>query len=157
MELEENTDYDNLYLYDVRELADPVEFDLEIEENYIKTLCGTQVQYSGYQKKGTDINVHVALKGKMQKDEYLIFPLYYYPGYGILADGQKVEAVPKGTLLACRLPEEAYIQVSYKGMGSWRIAEAISLIAALGIGGYIVWQRMAERKERDERKGMKGG
>ncbi len=157
MELEGNTDYDNLYLYDVRELADPVEFDLEIEENYIKTLCGTQVQYSGYQKKGTDINVHVALKGKMQKDEYLIFPLYYYPGYEILADGQKVEAVPKGTLLACRLPEEAYIQVSYKGMGSWRIAEAISLIAALGIGGYIVWQRMAERKERDERKGMKGG
>jgi len=143
MELEGNIRYDSLYMYDERELTDPLRFDIAMSENYIKTLHGTKVRYSDYQKKGTSISTYVVPEGNVQEEEYLIFPLYYYPGYEISVDGQKVEAVSRGCLLACRLPEsEAYVRVDYKGMTGWRIADIVSLVSALGFGGYLVWRRV---------------
>lgn len=151
MKLEGNTGYDSLYMYDRGEVTDPLQFDIGMSENYIKTLHGTDVRYSDYQKRGTSISSWVDPGEWPQEDEYLVFPLYYYPGYEILVDGRKVEAVSQEFLLACRLPDEAaYIQVDYKGMAGWRIADIVSLITALVFGGCIVRHRTAVRKGMDD-------
>lgn len=147
MALEGNMEYDSLYLYDDREFPEFSELAVGPSENYIKTLYDTPVQYSDYRKSGTSIRVNVAPVRKPQEEEYLIFPLYYYPGYEISVDGQNVEAVSQSRLLACRLPEEeAFVQVDYKGMSGWRLADIVSLITAAGIAGYVVRQRAAARK-----------
>lgn len=146
MDLEGNTEFDSLYLYDDRDIPDELQCRLDISENYVKTLNGTQVRYSDYQKTGTKISLYVTSDGGVG-EEYLIFPLYYYPGYEILVDGQKVEDISQNRLLACRLPAgEAYIQVAYKGMTSWRVADIISLIMTIGIAVYAVKQRMPGKK-----------
>lgn len=147
MFLEGNTRYDNWYMYD--DVNYPPEFDTEfsISENYIKTLYDTRVVYSEYQKTGTRISVYVDPGEQPREEEYLLFPLYYYPGYEILVDGEKVETVSKGRLVACRLPkEEAYIQVSYKGMTSWRIADIVSWMTAIGITAYVVYLNLERKK-----------
>ncbi|MDE6924053.1 MAG: YfhO family protein [Acetatifactor sp.] len=147
MALEGNMEYDSLYMYDDREFPEFTELAVGPSENYIKTLHDTPVRYSDYQKRGTDISTYVAPERKPQEDEYLLFPLYYYPGYEITVNGQEVEAVSQGRLLACRLPEEeAFVQVEYKGMNGWRIADIVSLVTAMGIAVYVVRQRITARK-----------
>ncbi len=149
MALEANTEYDSLYLYDDRESPGPAQYEFGAAANYIKTLHGTPVRYSDYKKTGVSIHVNVAPESVPKEEEYLIFPLYYYPGYEILVDGRKVEAVALDRLLACRLPEgEAYIQVDYKGMPGWRLAELVSLVTAVGLAGYGVRQKVPARKGR---------
>lgn len=146
MFFEGNTEYDSLYMYD--DGVQPPEFDMEIgiSQNYIKTLYGTQVAYSGYQKTGTKISVYVD-PGEHQEEEYLLFPLYYYPGYEILINGEKVEAISKGRLVACRLPEEeAHIQVAYRGKPSWYAADIVSWVTAIGIIAYAVNLRLKSKK-----------
>lgn len=148
MTLEGNTEYDSLYLYDDRDI--PLQFQVKVgvAENYIKTLNGTEVDYSGCRKTGTDLSVSVAPAGKLQGEEYLIFPLYYYPGYEIRVNGQKVEAVSQNRLLSCRLPEGGgNIQIAYKGMTAWRMADIITLLTAVGIAGYAIRQTRKERAE----------
>ena len=147
MELEGNTEYDSLYLYDDRESPGPGEYEFGAAANYIKTLHGTPVQYFDYQKRGISIRTRVIPEEKPKEEEYLLFPLYYYPGYEILVDGRKVEAVSQNRLLACRLPEEeAYIQVDYKGMPGWWIADLVSLVTAAGLAGFAVKRRITLRK-----------
>lgn len=150
MELEGNTEYDSLYLYDDRDIPVELQCKIELSENYVRTLYGTPVRYSDYRKTGTSISFYVDPEGRAG-EEYLVFPLYFYPGYEILMDGQKVEAVSENRLLACRLPgEEAYVRVSYKGLPGWRAADVVSLLTALGIAAYALRQRVAAGKGRTD-------
>lgn len=147
MFLEGNTEYDSWYMYDDGD--QPPEFELKVglSENYIKTLHGTQAVYSEYQKTGTRISVYVDPGEHPQEEEYLLFPLYYYPGYEILVDGEKVETVSLNRLVACRLPgEKAYIQVEYRGMTLWRIADIVSWLTAIGVIAYAVKLSLDSKK-----------
>ncbi len=146
MFLEGNTEYDSLYMYDDGEEAPDFAMKMGVAENYIKAMGGTQVEYTEYHKEGTTISVHTVPLEKPQGEEYLMFPLYYYPGYEILVNGERVEAISQHRLLACRLPEEAsYIQVSYKGYGSWRVADAVSWLMAAAMIGYMIWLHRKEK------------
>ena len=154
MFLEGNTEYDSLYMYNDGD--QPPEFELQfgIAENYIKTLHDTKVVYSEYQKTGTSISVYVDPVEKPKEEEYLLFPLYYYPGYEILVNGEKVEVVSPNRfrLVACRLPEEeAYIQVAYKGMPLWRAADIVSWLTAIGIIAYAVSLSLMRKKGKSDR------
>jgi hypothetical protein len=135
LKLESSLVYDELYMYEesaTEDLNNP---------GCIITYNGTAAEYSDYEKKGSSIRVHVSPQhqdGETQED-YLMFPLYYYPGYVVKINGEKVETFAKNTYVACRMPEtDADIYVSFQGFAVFRIADIISLVTVLGMAGYAL-------------------
>jgi hypothetical protein len=136
MTLDASNYYDLLYIYGNRKDVD--------NPGCIVTYNGTAAEYSDYEKKGSSIRVHVSPQyqdGETQED-YLMFPLYYYPGYVVKINGEKVETFSKNTYVACRMPEtEADIYVSFQGFAAFRIADIVSLVTALGMAGYALTRK----------------
>lgn len=128
-------DVDELYLYNessgtsyTREEAIPV------------TAGGTRAVYSGYKKQGTHISFDVTPLETAQ--DRLIIPLYYYPGYEVKVNGEKVEALcADNHLVACELPsEQAHIDVRYAGLPLFRVGDIVSLVTMVGIiGKFLVY------------------
>lgn len=127
MAAEAMLDVDRLYLYSgidgnayTRETAIP------------ETANGTPAAYSGYRKQGTHINVHV--EPLQEGSDSLSFPLFYYPGYEIRINGEKVTSYGVDWLLACDLPSgPSDIQIRYVGLPVFRICDIVSLLAGIGM------------------------
>ncbi len=113
------------------------------------------LKYSDYEKNGTSIRVHV--DNASQEENYLELPLIGYIGYGVTCEntggdlpyitqkrgkhGDLRIAVPAGY--------KGNMEVSYKGLASFRVAEIISLLTLLGIAVHhirrrVPWNRKAE-------------
>lgn len=132
-------DVDELYLYrGTRSL------DYTREEAVPKTANGTRVVYSNYRKDGTHISVDISPLEEGQ--DYLIFPLYYYPGYEIRINGEKLPALNVDTLTACTLPSvPSHIEVKYVGLPIFWAGDAVSLFTALGLAGIVVGNRIKRK------------
>ena len=110
------------------------------EDAYIQTLNGTAVEYSDYERHGTQLQV--TTKVPTNTNDYLLFPFYYYPGYEILVNGEPVEVMSLNSLVACQLPAGTVsISVAYRGLPSFTVANWISLISVVGIAVYVIGVR----------------
>lgn len=166
MELEGLGYADALYMYSDGGTIKPLNLDYERRDAVVRTLNGTAAEYSDYEKKGAQVNIMVnpiaasmktpesaaVTSEGLSEEEYLLFPLYYYPGYEILVNGEKVPVTAQDTLVACRMPEEsAYIQVSYKGMPSFKAADIVTLITAIGMAGYVIVKQIKTGNKKKQR------
>lgn len=136
MEMEALIDVDQMYLYSgtdstayTRKAAVP------------RTVNDTSVTYSDYIKRGTNLSMCIA--APENSDDKLVLPLYYYPGYEIKVNGEKVDSYNADSLLACDLPSgQAQIQVRYAGLLLFRISDWVTLFAVLSFLGGILIKRM---------------
>lgn len=127
MSAEAVLDVDELYLYN------GIDSKLYTRETAVpRTAGGTPITCSEYRKQGTHISMHVE-SGQAVSDS-LLFPLFYYPGYEIRINGEKVTPYGVDWLLACDLPAApADVQVRYRGLPIFRVCDMISLLAGIGI------------------------
>ena len=128
MAMEGTSDVDELYLYTYSSRLD---FSRETAEP--RTANETPVTFSDYRKKGTHISTNVTPLVE-NEDDFLIFPLYYYPGYEIKVNGEKTEVFCVDSLTACRLPSaQSKIEIRYTGLPVFWAADFISLLTISGI------------------------
>lgn len=148
MEVEGSTYSDSMYMYSDGESFKAFHLDYQLGDSYIKTLNGTQLSYSNYRKTATQISADIRPTGVVQGEEYLLFPLYYVPGYEVLVNGEKVGTVEKDTLVACRLPDDSFhIQVRYRGLWFFWLGDMITLVTVLGCAGGLSMKWSKKRKK----------
>lgn len=90
------------------------------------------VDVTGYAKNGTDITAQVAAK----EDGTLTLPLFGFDGYRAELDGEDVAwTLGENNRLTVQIPAGAQgeLRVWFAGKPLWRAAEAVSLLAALGL------------------------
>ena len=104
-------------------------------------LVDGDVQMTAYQKNGTQITMEVSA----QSDAALTMPLFGFDGYAAELDGERLECTRGNNnrvkvLLPAGAQEE--LRVWFAGKTSWRIAEAVSAVSALGFIAYTMIRRM---------------
>ena len=128
---------DAMYMYYDGESFKAHNLNYNWEDAYIQTLNGTNVEYSDYERLGTQLQVTIDAPANAQ--DYLLFPFYHYPGYEILVNDEPVEVMSLNSLVACQLPAgTATISVAYRGLPGFAVANWISLISVAGIVIYII-------------------
>lgn len=134
------TDVDRLYLY-----KGTGNLNYTREEAAPETANGAEVVYSNYRKDGTHISMDVTPLEEGQ--DYLVFPLYYYPGYEIRVNGEKQDTINMGALVACELPSvQSHIEVRYTGLPAFRVGDAVTCLTALGVTGFVIGKKLRIRK-----------
>lgn len=85
------------------------------------------VVWTNYRKSGLHISADVA----SEYDFYAAFPLHYYPGYRVLADGAEAEVYSLYSLVACDLTRGTHhIEVDWEPPFSFRVCDMASLCTA---------------------------
>lgn len=144
---------DSMYMYGDGDSFKAFHLDYDSEEAYIKTAGGTGVEYSGYAKNGSRIRVHTVPEPDSNTEngqDFLLFPLYYFPGYEVRINGEPAQVTSIGTLVACRLPKTpADIQVRYRGRASFHIADWVTLATVLGIAAWSIALFARKKRRRD--------
>ena len=142
MTVESWTASDHLYLYVGSEFLD-----YKRENAFLKTYSGEEALYENYTRRGTNISVEVTPLG--DTDDYLVFPLYHFPGYEVRINGEKTDIMAIDTLVACRMPmERSLIEVSYVGKPFFLIGDAASIICVIGIAVFVIADKTGLRRER---------
>lgn len=130
---------DGLYMYMQGDSVMPLNAYYQRNEAVVKTQLGTEMTCTNYTKKGTSISVDVDTTGKIVNGDSVLFPLYYFPGYEVRVDGEKVETYAEDTLVACSIPEgKSHIDVTYEPPYIFKIANAVTLITILSMAVYII-------------------
>ncbi len=95
---------------------------------------------TAYEKKSTNVAAQVEAKG----DAKVSLPLFGYDGYRAQVEGREMEtALGDNNRLTVLLPAgtQGELRVWFAGKGIWRVAEMISLAAALGLAGSAAYKR----------------
>lgn len=138
---------DGMYAYFDGVSFRPVQLDYGRNEAYIKTANGTQVEYADFRRNGS--HIYVVAEPLEEKEDYFMFPLYWFPGYEITVNGEKAQAYMLSTLVACRVPEErAVIEVRYVGFWFFTAADIVTLLAFAGILGRGLYKRIPGMRKR---------
>lgn len=109
--------------------------------------CGEpeSVVWTNYRKSGLHISADVI----SEYDFYAAFPLHYYPGYRVLADGEEAEAYSLYSLVTCDLTKGVHhIEVSWETPFSFRICDIVSLCTVICL---LLW-RFFRRRNLDREK-----
>lgn len=110
-----------------------------------RTASRTAVAFSDYRKNGTRISANVT-PSEHNADDYVLFPLYYYPGYEIKINGEKTGVFAIDSLVACKLPSApSKIEIRYAGFPIFRAADLVSLLTGLGICGLFLMKRFKKK------------
>lgn len=136
MAMEAVEDVDALYLYGGMNGA------LYTWETAVpRAASGAEIVCTGYRKQGTHISLQV--QPLQEGTDSLILPLFYYPGYEIRVNGEKVTSYGMDWLLACDMPSaRSDIQVRYTGLPIFRVCDIISLFAGAGVILMLVRNRL---------------
>ena len=112
--------------------------------------AGDGVTVTGYEKRGT----HVTAQVDAPAGGTLALPVFGFDGYRATLDG---EALPwtlgENNRLTLALPTGAHgtLRVWFAGKAAWRVADAISLLSALGLAAYgLLRRRRCEHRARQE-------
>lgn len=136
---------DGLYAYRYREYFQPIELEYKRSEAYIRTARGSEVEYSGYRREGSGLWVDIVPQAG--KEDELIFPIYWYPGYEVRVNGGKVPSYQKDGLLGCELPgEAAHIRVRYRGPWSFALADAVTFLTVGAFAGCGLYRYRRHRR-----------
>lgn len=140
MALEGLSHGDAMYLYRDGDEFRTINLDYHREEAYVKSAKGTAAEYYDYKKNGSRIDVEVVPLG--EGEDVLLFPLYWFPGYEILINGEKAPVFAMDTLVACDMPSEsAKIQVRYRGFWFFAAADAVTALTLGSIAGWEIYKR----------------
>ncbi len=104
--------------------------------------AGALINYTDYMKKGSRVSFNINVYENTAEDNYLVFPLYYYPGYEILIDGKPVELFRINERVACKIPEGmAHVEAYYKGDPIFRVADIVSILTIMLLIGWWGYKR----------------
>lgn len=121
---ETSTTFDYLYMY-------AENTDLQ-NTTIVYDTAGTDAAYYDYDKRGSRVKFDIIPSQPKQEENYLVFPLYYYPGYEVTIDGEKQEALKINDRVACKMPDAAaHVEAYYAGFLSFRIADMITLVTVV--------------------------
>lgn len=152
MQLESADLGDGMYVYYDGEAFRPVQLEYSRGEAYIKTQNGTAADYADYVRDG--VRIHVTVDSPEEKEDYLLFPLYWFPGYEITVNGGKVDVYAIDGLVSCALPQgRSAIEVRYGGFWFFDAADVLSLMALAGLTG---WGLYAHCRKRGRRSAVSG-
>ncbi|MCD7835100.1 MAG: YfhO family protein [Lachnospiraceae bacterium] len=139
MYIESSRFHDGLYLY-ANDLGSGSRYN-------VYTCNGTEVVYSNYNKKGSSVTVDIEPASDSVDSDYLIFPLYYYPGYKLTVNGVEQEVLVIDYRAACELPKEAaHIEISFYGFTYFYVADIINALTAAGLAGYGLYAALRVKK-----------
>lgn len=95
-----------------------------------KTKYSTPAEFTEYKRKGSSLSVKVTPLS--EEEDELMLPVYYYPGYEVKINGEKVDCYSLVTWVTCKMPtSEALVELKYKGFGFFVVADVVSLLSAL--------------------------
>ena len=135
---------DSLYLY-----TDASFHYFHRNQAAIRCTGDSEVIYSDYVKEGTTQSVNVSVM-KYKEGDSLIFPVYYYPGYEVRVNGEKVSIMRLDTMVALALPEEdSYIEISFTGHWIFKVSDAVSIAAIAVFGGWYIVKRRKKSTSSD--------
>lgn len=147
MEIAESDLCDALYMYGNGDKFEALHLDYQRNRAVVKSYLGTEIKCENYVKKGTSISVDVAASGAILENDYIQFPLYYFPGYEIEINGQKAEAEVKNRLVACPVPDDrVHIEVKYNPPIMFDMANMITLLTTLLMTGYGIYVLLRRSK-----------
>lgn len=150
MEIAESDLCDALYMYSNGDKFEALQLDYRRNMAVVKSYLGTEITCENYVKKGTNISVDIAASGAILENDYIQFPLYYFPGYEIEIDGQKVDAEVKNRLVAYPVPDgRVHIEVKYNPPVIFDIANMITLFTVISMTGYGIFVSLRRRKENE--------
>lgn len=136
---------DAMYMYSDGESFKALNLNYDRSDAYIMTLNGTDVKYQDMERRGMWLRVTV--KAPAKAEDYLMFPFYYYPGYEILIDGEPVKVLSVDSRVACEMPGGTVdIEVSFRGMPGFAVANWVSILAVVGVVIYNVVVQMQKRR-----------
>lgn len=129
---ETSTAFDYLYMY-----ADNT--DLQ-NTTIVYDTAGTDAAYYEYDKRGSRVKFDIVPSQPSREENYLVFPLYYYPGYEVTIDGEKQEVLKINDRVACKMPDAAaHVEAYYAGFLSFRIADMITLVTVIVMLAWFVY------------------
>jgi len=150
MQLEEMDLADGMYMYRTGEKFEALQLGYHREEGALKTYGGTAIQFRNYVRKGSGLTADVVMDAG--KEEYVLFPVYWYPGYKVFVDGQEVESEQYLWKLGGRISGEIeMIEVKYVGFWFYKLADIISWLTCAVILGIGVHRLLFNRKDRSLR------
>ena len=127
MELEGQMYSDGMYMYWDGDSFKALQLNYQMEDNRIRTEKGSEIRYRDLVRQGNRIQFQLEQCGR--EDDFLVFPVYYYPGYEVWVDGKAVETQVIDTRVACRMPSApALITIRYVEQPLFIIADVISLV-----------------------------
>ncbi|MBR1478832.1 MAG: hypothetical protein IJ608_12880 [Lachnospiraceae bacterium] len=130
---------DSLYLYGATDESPEAVNKYNPSDYCISQTGNTKIEYSNYSRNGNRISVDVNVVGDaIETNEALVFPVYYYPGYSILINGEEAGVFSVNELAACHLNErEAHIDLFFRPKWYFKYANILSVLSILALSGYI--------------------
>lgn len=127
MELEGQMYSDGMYMYWDGDSFKALQLNYQVEDNRIRTEKGSEIRYCDLIRQGNRIQFQLEKCGS--EDDFLVFPIYYYPGYEVYVDGNTVEIMEINTRVACRMPSAAAeVFIRYRERPVFIAADFISLL-----------------------------
>ncbi|MCM1569562.1 MAG: YfhO family protein [Roseburia sp.] len=152
---------DSNYMYREGDSFQALHLNYSLEDAYVK--AKGEVSLSDYVKCATSIR----LQATAGEESELLFPLYYFPGYRVLVNGERTPCYRKDTLVACRIPEgSSRVEIRYIGLPAFWAGDIVSWFTAAGLaffGGRKAWKLrpqgfkfgFGQCKSQGKRKGIK--
>lgn len=109
-----------------------------------------ETEISDFEKRGTDIKFHFE-KRESAGNVIMRMPLYNYSLHKAYLDGKEI-AIGTGSygMIAIDIPKEISsgdIEVVYAGRKLYKLADVCSLIAILGLAGYLCTRKISSRRK----------
>lgn len=140
---------DSIYMYRESTEFQDLHSRYQRSQAAMMTKYSSPVEYTEYERRGSSLRVRV--KPLTGEPDELMFPVYYYPGYEVRINGEKVECYPLVTQVTCKLPEEeALVELRYAGLPVFRLADLVTFLTALGLCGFWIKERSLHKRWRAE-------
>ncbi|MBQ4259982.1 MAG: hypothetical protein IJB84_06990 [Lachnospiraceae bacterium] len=138
-------DTDAMYMYFEGDRFLPLNMDYTWSKTRLLSQMSYPFKVENLERKGMHFKMTVT--ASKTKDDKLMFPLYYYPGYVAYIDGEEVPVENLARRVACPMPKgTAEVEVYYKGMPFYKYGNWITVLTALGALGYVGYTGIRKRK-----------
>ena len=131
---------DDLYLLRENRIFDREELESNAEN----------IEYTDYKRGNSTVSFSYEIKDTDNKDFYIDVPITFYPVYVAYEDGKQIEVTQSdsGVVRVNITKKTGAIIVEYKESISYRIAEIISLISLIGVGGDFIFKHTKKLKNK---------
>ena len=103
------------------------------------------VQVSDYEKK----SVRIACQVEAKEDASVMFPIFGFPGYVAEINGERIAwHLGDNNRLTVDIPAgtSGEISIRYAGKALWRIADAVSLLTAVGLAAWCIRRKRGYKR-----------
>lgn len=131
---------DDLYLLQGNRISEREELESNTEN----------IEYTDYKRGNSTVSFSYTIKDTDNKECYIDVPITFYPVYVAYEDGKQIEVTQSdsGVVRVITTKKTGTITVEYKERMSYRIAEIISLISLIGIGGDLILKHTKKLKNK---------